>query len=89
MFAWLMYKLKWAIARKDLEALERYRLACLDVQRWNASLPHSADTGKYIHDVGEGKIGSDISRFREELKSNFPIPKLEPERPAGRTIEIE
>ncbi|MDH2154212.1 hypothetical protein [Stenotrophomonas sp. GD03657] len=89
MWSWILYQLQWLLWRKDLERLERYRLACQDVQRWNASLPHSAQTADYIHNVGEGHIGADISRFREELRNNFPIPKMEPDRPAGRTVEIE
>lgn len=68
MWIWFITWLKWAIAGKELEKLERYRLTCQEVQRWNASLPQSARTAEYIYETGEGHEAKEIGRFREEIR---------------------
>lgn len=60
--------LKWMIARKELEALNRYRVACSLVWRWNAAIPQSCMTAEWIEQVGEDKRGNDIEQFRERVR---------------------
>ena len=66
MNAWVE-RLKWCIAKKEMQALESYRTACSVVYRWNGQVPNSAETAEWICEVGEGKRGLDIERFRERL----------------------
>ncbi len=61
--------LKRLVAGKELDALERYRMACNLAWRWNGQEPNSAETAEWISEVGEGKRGVDIEQFRERLRS--------------------
>lgn len=69
--------LKRLIAGKELDALERYRLACIETRRFNASIIDSALTAEMIEDFGEGRIALDSFEFRAKLqfKSNLKIPQ--------------
>lgn len=64
---WLIKRLKQTIARPELEALYRYRMACDLVRRWNGDVTESFATGAWIHQVGEAERGFDIEDFREQL----------------------
>lgn len=55
--------------KAELRALHRYRTACQLAGRWNGQCPNSAETAEWINDVGEGKRGMDIERFRERLRA--------------------
>ena len=63
----IIERIKWRSARKEMEALHRYRAACELVYRWNGQIAGSAETADWIIQVGEGKRGYDISEFRERL----------------------
>lgn len=60
--------LKWKIAGKELAALHRYRLACQEAYRWNATIPESALTADWIRAVGEGERGLDPQVLRDLLR---------------------
>lgn len=63
--------MKWLarlVAGDELATLERYRVACQQAERWNASIPVSAATAEWVRQVGEGERGFDIERFRERLR---------------------
>jgi len=65
--AWLLDRLKWWIAPREMQALHRYRVACALVWRWNAAIRGSAETAEWIGQVGEGARGMDIEQFRARL----------------------
>lgn len=58
------------VAGKDLDALDRYRVACREAERWNASLTMSAETAKWIREYGEGTGPLDSCEFRQRLIEN-------------------
>lgn len=60
-------KLKWFVAKDEMEKLDRLGNVVEDVERWNAGLIQSAETATYIRQVVEGETGEDISRFRNRL----------------------
>lgn len=64
----MLERLKWLIAGRELRALERYRVACAEVQRWNAGIPDSANTAQWISGVGEGERAFNIAQFRDYLR---------------------
>lgn len=65
---WLRQWLLRRIARRELEALERYRVAVDLVRRWNVMLAESYDTASWVRDVGEGHVSyAAIERFRHDL----------------------
>lgn len=67
---WLLDRLKWWIAGKELNALHRYRVGCHLAWRWNGRIRGSAETAQWIQQVGEGTRGYDIEQFRASLESN-------------------
>lgn len=58
---------KRLFASKELAELERYRLACTEIRRWNASIQESCSTAEFIQNFGEGKTGLDCFGFRTHL----------------------
>lgn len=46
--------LKWRIARKELEELERWRVHCIDLQRYLGEFPDIADTLFHLEAVANG-----------------------------------
>lgn len=65
---WIVFKLKWFLCREELEALQRYRTACITVRRWNCMCKHSVRTSQWIEEVGEGHSGLDIEKLRREMR---------------------
>lgn len=66
-----MFKfLKMLVAGKEIRALERYRVACTTAHRWNGQEKNSPETAEWIGEVGEGKRGLDIEKFRERLRAS-------------------
>ncbi len=61
--------LKHLIARREMDALHRYRVACSLARQWNGQIPASSETAEWIGEVGEGVRGSDIEQFRERLRN--------------------
>lgn len=59
---------KWLLCNKELRELERYRRACGLAWQWNSQIPDSSYTARWIYEVGAGKRGMDIERFREHLQ---------------------
>lgn len=64
---WIIEQLKWLIAGKELQVLHRFRVAAALVWRWNGQKPNSAETAKWIADVGEGTQPANIEHFRDSL----------------------
>lgn len=67
MWPWLINKFKWWILREEMEQLHRLEIALLDVERWNASIPVSAATARWIREQTYGLQSRSISSLREEL----------------------
>jgi hypothetical protein len=63
----MIERLKRLLCAEELDALKRYRLARQTAQRYNASIPGSAETAEWIRQVGEGKRIADIEHFRAKL----------------------
>lgn len=63
---WLLRR----IARREMEMLERYRVAADLVKVWNGRVPASRKTAEWIIDVAEFGRGYDIEAFRATLILN-------------------
>ncbi len=71
--------LKWRIVKRELAALERYRTACAEAVRWNASIPESHKTAEWIRQQGEGESSVNIGKFRKSLGfEEYPRPERPP-----------
>lgn len=92
MFKWIKVAVKYLVAGPELDELERYRLACGQVERWNSQLPQSARTAEWIRSQASGNTPTPcIARFREQLRALeqpvvAPVPQTER---AGLCIEME
>jgi len=70
MIGWL----KWLIAGRELETLNRYRVAVGCADRWLAEFPDSVDALGHVKAWAEGRDGedwdnyADISRLRERMR---------------------
>lgn len=68
--------IRWLFS-EELAKLERYRLACSEIARWNASIPQSRETAAWINAFGEGYGPLDSSEFRDRILSypqeNAPV----------------
>jgi hypothetical protein len=51
----------------ELDALQRYRMACQLAYRYNGSIPNSSETAEWIRQVGEARRGADIENLRMRL----------------------
>lgn len=67
LWKYLLLRLKYLVARDELQALERYRTATEEVKRWNAASEHSSRTAEWIRQQGEGEWSLMISEFRRSL----------------------
>ena len=59
--------LKWAIASKELDALQRYRTHSDEAARFLAEFPAAADAIAYVQAMGEGRPTDDITRVRDAI----------------------
>lgn len=59
-------------ARRAEEALERYRLACLEADRALACSPPATNTARWIKDQGEGRHTVTIDRHRAVMAQRRP-----------------
>lgn len=76
MWDWIVERVKWLVAGRELQALHRYRAACALAWRWNGELPASADTARWIRECGDGERGMDIEQFRERLREGAKGPPM-------------
>ena len=60
--------LKWKIAPREMAALQRYRVACDEAQRWLAANPGLAETAAWIQGKGEDSDPRSISRLRGHVE---------------------
>lgn len=50
----MINRLKWWIAREEMEELERWRIHCIDLQRWLSQFPDIGDTLFHLEAVARG-----------------------------------
>jgi len=69
MFKWIHHNLKWFIARREMEMLHRFDVACEDAMRWLASdSPDAAGTAQWIKQ--SATVGDvSIVRWRDAVRS--------------------
>lgn len=66
MFRWLIESLKQALCKRELAALERYRIACEEAQRWLDG--QSRLTADWIRACGRDDKRVNIAKHRMCLK---------------------
>lgn len=64
------------VAGDELDKLDRYRLACTEIERWLASYPHSAETAKWVRAFGEGYGALDTDTFRDRMKTTPSVTNM-------------
>lgn len=77
MINWIKHRL----ARRELQALSRYRMATQLVCQWNGRIAGSAATAEWIRQVGDGERLVDIEQFRDRLRADAVAvpPEMKPE----------
>ena len=68
----LAERLKWMVARKELDALHRYRMATYEARYYLAHYPESAVLLNFIEGEGEGDDREFVDRMREKYKEARP-----------------
>lgn len=68
MIKWLHSKIKWLVAGKELEELERWRSYWQQTDRWFAEFPEAEIALRYLEAKASGTYSKDIAELRNELR---------------------